>query len=107
MLEKLTQDQEKILHDTREEWLNLFIQNIKDQKQIDQPALRDSIKWLYENYHHTPMPEIIYCDSYLICVLAITILMQPELKEEIASLNHVENSLKEKYIHNQHAIFFR
>ena len=74
MLGKLTKEQEAIMLQTRDEWTNLFFDNVKSQKGIDKPMFEDGIKWLYNDLLNKPTPKVVYCDSWLSCLLTIAIL---------------------------------
>ncbi len=74
MLEKLTKEQEAIMLQTRDEWINLFFDNVKSQKGIDKSMFEDGIKWLYNDLLNKPTPKVVYCDSWLSCLLTIAIL---------------------------------
>ena len=74
MLEKLTKEQEAIMLQTRAEWINLFFDNVKSQKGIDKSMFEDGIKWLYNDLLNKPTPKVVYCDSWLSCLLTIAIL---------------------------------
>ena len=74
MLGKLTKEQEAIMLQTRDEWINLFFDNVKSQKGIDRPMFEDGIKWLYNDLLNKPTPKVVYCDSWLSCLLTIAIL---------------------------------
>ena len=74
MLEKLTKEQEKIMLQTRDEWVNLFFDNVKNQKGIDKAMFEEGIEWLYTKLLRKPKPKVVYCDSWLSCLLTIAIL---------------------------------
>ena len=76
MLEKLTKEQEALMLQTRDEWINLFFDNVKHQKGIDKPMFESGIKWLYNDLLKKPEPKVIYCDSWLSCLLTIAILKE-------------------------------
>ena len=83
MLEKLTKEQEKLMLQTSDEWVNLFFDNVKNQKGIDKAMFKEGIEWLYTNLLHKPKPEIIYCDSWINCLLTIAILKDEKLNKSI------------------------
>ena len=83
MLEKLTKEQEKIMIQTRDEWVNLFFDNVKNQKGIDKKMFEDGIEWLYTDLLHKPKPKVVYCDSWLSCLLTIAILKDEKLNKSI------------------------
>lgn len=85
MLEKLTKEQEKIMFETRDEWINLFFDNVKNQKGIDKPMFEEGIEWLYTDLLHKPKPKVVYCDSWLSCLLTIAILKDKQLQKKINS----------------------
>lgn len=83
MLEKLTKEQEKIMLQTRDEWVNLFFDNVKNQKGIDKAMFEEGIEWLYTDLLHKPKPKVVYCDSWLSCLLTIAILKDEKLNTSI------------------------
>ena len=83
MLEKLTKEQEKLMLQTRDEWINLFFDNVKNQKGIDKAMFEEGIEWLYTDLLHKPKPKVVYCDSCLSCLLTITILKDEKLNKSI------------------------
>ena len=83
MLEKLTEEQEKLMLQTRDEWINLFFDNVKNQKGIDRAMFEDGIGWLYTDLLHKPKPKVVYCDSWLSCLLTIAILKDGKLNKLI------------------------
>lgn len=83
MLNKLTKKQEKIMLQTRDEWINLFFDNVKNQKGIDKKMFEEGIEWLYTDLLHKPNPKVVYCDSWLSCLLTIAILKDEKLNKSI------------------------
>ena len=83
MLEKLTEEQEKLMLQTRDEWINLFFDNVKNQKGIDKKMFEDGIEWLYTDLLQKPKPKVVYCDSWLSCLLTIAILKDEKLNKSI------------------------
>ena len=83
MLEKLTKEQEKLMLQTRDEWVNLFFDNVKNQKGIDKKMFEDGIEWLYTDLLQKPKPKVVYCDSWLSCLLTIAILKDEKLNKSI------------------------
>ena len=83
MLEKLTKEQEKIMIQTRDEWANLVFDNVKNQKGIDKKMFEEGIEWLYTDLLHKPKPKVVYCDSWLSCLLTIAILKDEKLNKSI------------------------
>jgi hypothetical protein len=71
-LEKLTPEQEKIMIEIRDEWINIAFSDLS--KGIDRPMFEEGVKWLYVDLLKKPMPKVIYCDSWLSCLLTISIL---------------------------------
>jgi hypothetical protein len=74
MLEELTQEHSELMIQVRDEWINRFFDNVKEQRGIDKPLFEDGIAWLYDDIIHKPPPKIIYCDSWVSCLLAIATL---------------------------------
>ena len=83
MLEKLTKEQEKIMIQTRDEWANLVFDNVKNRKGIDKKMFEEGIEWLYTDLLHKPKPKVVYCDSWLSCLLTIAILKDEKLNKSI------------------------
>ena len=83
MLEKLTKEQQELMIQTRDEWVNLFFDNVKNQKGIDKPLFEEGIKWLYEDVLKKPNPKVIYCDSWLSCLLTIAILKDEKIRASV------------------------
>ena len=83
MLEKLTKEQEKIMNQTRDEWVNLFFDNVKNQKGIDKNMFEEGVEWLYTKLLRKPKPKVVYCDSWISCLLTITILKDEKLNKSI------------------------
>ena len=83
MLEKLTEEQKKLMLLTRDEWINLFFDNVKNQKGIDKTMFEVGIEWLYTDLLHKPKPKVVYCDSWLSCLLTIAILKDEKLNKSI------------------------
>ena len=79
MLTELTSDQKRIMLETRDEWINLFFDNVRNKRDIDKPAFEEGIKWLYNDLLKKPTPKIIYCDGWLSCLLTIAILKDKNL----------------------------
>ena len=79
MLTGLTSDQKRIMLETRDEWINLFFDNVRNKRDIDKPAFEEGIKWLYNDLLKKPTPKIIYCDGWLSCLLTIAILKDKNL----------------------------
>ena len=78
--------------ETRDEWINLFFDNVRNKRGIDKPAFEEGIKWLYNDLLKKPTPKIIYCDGWLSCLLTIAILKNKNLiKKSWAS---VKDSVK-------------
>ena len=65
--------------ETRDEWINLFFDNVRNKRGIDKPAFEEGIKWLYNDLLKKPTPKIIYCDGWLSCLLTIAILKDKNL----------------------------
>ena len=94
MLEKLTKEQESIMIQTRDEWINLFFDNVKGQKGIDKPMFEDGIKWLYGDLLGKPSPRVVYCDSWLSCLITIAILKDNKCDSVVSSVgDSVSNSV--------------
>ena len=73
-VDELTKDQKKTMIETRDEWINLFFDNVKYQKGINKPLFEEGIKWLYKDLLKKSYPQIVYCDSWLSCLITIEML---------------------------------
>ena len=73
-LTELTSEQESLMYKVRDEWIDLFFNNVKDQRGIDKPRFEEGITWLYTDLLKKPAPRIVYCDSWLSCIMTISIL---------------------------------
>ena len=69
--------------ETRDEWINLFFDNVRNKRGIDEPAFEEGIKWLYNDLLKKPTPKIIYCDGWLSCLLTIAILKDKNLIKKL------------------------
>ena len=70
-LEKLTQEQEKLMLEVRNEWINLALK--ENVKGINKPLFEEGIEWLYKDLLGKPKPKIVYCDSWLSCLITINV----------------------------------
>ena len=66
-LEVLTKEQEQLMYQTRDEWINKFF----NLKRINEKKFEKGIKWLYEDLLRKKNPKIIYCESWLEALLTI------------------------------------
>ncbi len=82
MLEKLTEEQEALLIQTRDEWINRFFET----KEINKKEFEVGIKWLYEALLKRKPPKVIYCDSWLSCLLTIGILKSDKFNLTVHSV---------------------
>lgn len=85
MLTELTPDQKRIMLETRDEWINLFFDNVRNKRGIDKPAFEEGIKWLYNDLLKKPTPKIVYCDGWLTCLLTIAILKDKNIVGELSA----------------------
>src|SRR4051794_37889602 len=72
MLQQLSPEQETLMLQVRDEWMNLAFR--ENSKGINKPLFEEGIEWLYKDILGKPKPKVIYCDSWLSCVLTIAIL---------------------------------
>jgi len=70
-LEKLTPEQERLMLEVRDEWINLALK--ENTKGINKPLFEDGIEWLYKNLLGKPKPKVVYCDSWLSCLITINV----------------------------------
>ncbi len=68
-LNKLTKEHEQIIAKTKEDWLSLaFNRNLEG---INRPLFEEGINWLYQDLLNKENPKIVYCDSWLSCLIEI------------------------------------
>jgi hypothetical protein len=60
---RVTVEESSLMYDIRDEWINLFFDNVKEGRGIDKAAFENGIEWLYKTLLKREKPEIIYCDS--------------------------------------------
>ena len=70
-LEKLTPDQEKLMLEVRDEWVNLALK--ENVKGINKTLFEEGIEWLYKDLLGKPKPKVVYCDSWLSCLITINV----------------------------------
>ena len=70
-LEKLTPEQEQLMYQVRDEWINLALK--ENVKGINKPLFKEGVEWLYTDLLKKPNPKIVYCDSWLSCLITISI----------------------------------
>ena len=70
-LEKLTPDQEKLMLEVRDEWINLALK--ENAKGINKPLFEEGIEWLYKDLLGKSKPKVVYCDSWLSCLITINV----------------------------------
>lgn len=68
-LSKLTKEHEQILAKTKEDWLSLAF--VRNKEGINKPLFEEGITWLYEDLLTKEKPKIVYCDSWLSCLIEI------------------------------------
>lgn len=103
-LEKLTEEQEALMHATREEWIRLAFD--KCQLGIDKSKFESGIEWLYRRFLNLEMPTVVYCDSIEDALRKITLVKDFGLEldspvpttEEFKSKMQENLSLKSTYI---------
>lgn len=69
-LEKLTPEQEQLMFQIRDEWIDLFFKT----KRINKREFKKGIAWLYNDLLKKPTPKIIYCESWVGALIAIKIM---------------------------------
>jgi len=78
-LEKLTPDQDKLMLQVRDEWMSLAFK--ENNKGIDKKMFEEGIAWLYNDLLKKPTPKVIYCESWLSCLLTISVLKNMSSKD--------------------------
>jgi hypothetical protein len=81
----------------RKEWEDLFFDNIKAGRGIDQPEFEKGIEWLYDRILNRRKPEIIYCDSWENCLKVIA---SKEITEK-----SIRDNIKNNFLHRIHVPF--
>jgi hypothetical protein len=71
-LEKLSEEQEKLMLQVRDEWIDLALK--EKTNGINKKMFEEGIEWLYKDLLNKPKPKVIYCDSWLSCLITIAIL---------------------------------
>ena len=69
-LEILTKEQENLIIQTRNEWIDRF----NNTKRINQKQFENGVKWLYEDLLKKKNPKILYCESWLEALVTIYVL---------------------------------
>ena len=69
-LEKLTTEQEELTNIVCDEWINDF----SSKKEIDQEAFEEGLNWIYNELLKKETPKVVYCDSWISCLITIAIL---------------------------------
>jgi hypothetical protein len=59
-----TPEKRKVMCEIRDEWINMFFDNVKEGRGIDKAAFERGIRWLYCSFMKMNMPEIVYFDSW-------------------------------------------
>ena len=73
-LEKLSKEQTELMFTTSQEWINTF----NNTKRINEKQFEKGIKWLYEDLLKIKNPKVLYCESWLECLLTISVLKELE-----------------------------
>ena len=71
-LEKLSEEQEKLMLQVRDEWIDLALK--ENTNGINKKMFEEGVEWLYKDLLNKPNPKVIYCDSWLSCLITIAIL---------------------------------
>jgi len=59
-LQELTEEQVKLSHQVRDEWVDKFY----NTTEIDKESFETGVRWIYTEKLNLAMPEVIYCDSW-------------------------------------------
>ena len=78
-LEKLTLKQEQLMFQVKDEWIDLALK--ENVKGINEPLFEEGIEWLYKDLLNKPKPKIIYCDSWLSCLITINLFKKMSNKQ--------------------------
>lgn len=78
-LEKLTEDQEKLMFQTSKEWIDLF----NNTKRINKKDFEEGIKWLYEDQLKKKNPKVLYCESWLEALVTIKLLQSANVRANV------------------------
>ena len=78
-LETLTEEQEELMFQTRDEWIDLFFST----KRIDKQTFEEGIKWLYEDLLKKKNPKVLYCESWLEALITIHILKNKNVWDNV------------------------
>jgi hypothetical protein len=85
-LESLTKEQEKIMIETRDEWIDLYFDNVKNKTGINKALFEEGISWLYTDLLGKQKPKVVYCDSWISCLISIAILKEKKQLTNTASV---------------------
>ena len=88
MLTELTKEQELLKNVIRDEWITHALTR---NGEIDKEAFAEGINWVYVELLKKPKPQIVYCDSWISCLLTIYILQK--LSQQKNSTDQVFNGL--------------
>jgi hypothetical protein len=94
-LKTLTKKQELLAVQTRDEWINLFFDNVKEGRGIDKAAFENGIEWLYKTLLKREKPEIVYCDSHMSFLAMMEILTENLENPSILNKDILSPSLEE------------
>lgn len=80
-LESLTEEQKNLMFQVRDEWTNLALK--EHGKGIDKKMFEEGISWLYKDLLHKQAPKVVYCESWLSCLLTIAILKKLPVRDSV------------------------
>lgn len=95
-VEKLTEEQEQLMHQVREEWIDFAFN--KCQLGINKEKFVTGINWLYTTLMNLPEPRVIYCDSIEDALRKITLMKDYELDAD-AKMD-IDEEFKKKMVEN-------
>ena len=78
-LEKLTKEQEELMFQTRDEWINRFFHTTN----INKKEFEKGINWLYQDLLKKKKPKILYCESWLEALVTITVLKDNNVRANV------------------------
>ena len=68
-IDTLTAEQSLMMIEVRDQWINHAFSLTKTG--INKKDFEEGIEWLYSSIMKKPKPKVVYCDSWLSCLITI------------------------------------
>jgi len=78
-IDTLTAEQSLMMIEVRDQWINHAFSLTKTG--INKKDFEEGIEWLYSSIMKKPKPKVVYCDSWLSCLITISILKKLSKKD--------------------------